>query len=425
MRITVVPIDKVIVVDGNGVVLENWTFDDSHIHAIQWVHDHGHIELKTNDPNIEIDDLSVVQPYIDAYMQTISVVEENLLKEKEEERLRLEREEREKILEEEKKRKEQEEVQKIIDQNKKIREEKMRLELEHSTMLEDFHNQKMNFDIQLKRKEFEKEVEVETAKNQKILDLIREKDDEFLKKYDTLLSQLDEKKDLMEQEQKSFIELIREKEKNIDLEREQHQEKVKLFDRDYRQKRDQLELERNNLEDQRMQFLTEKDYQNEYIKNLQEVVALESKKLNNMRELHAQEYKLESDNLAQKQKEYYEQIDKLIELQNDLSKTQSEIESYKLAELDSEKQYIDSIFDGAVSSILQEQKNAAIDTLNKDSSYQDVSVEELSAILDELDPEKVYTTLTSGEFEDNNFPVEKAVVWFSALKQVMDKNSEK
>ena len=44
----------------------------------------------------------------------------------------------------------------------------------------------------------------------------------------------------------------------------------------------------------------------------------------------------------------------------------------------------------------------------------------LEQILNELDPNEVYTKLTSGEIDENNFPVEKAVVWFSALKKAMD-----
>ncbi len=96
MRVTVIPIDKTIIVDGNGIVLEKWDFEDSHIHAIQWIHDNGHIELKTTDPNVVLEDITFVQPYIDAYMASLPVMEEKILLEQEEQRLRSEREEEEK-----------------------------------------------------------------------------------------------------------------------------------------------------------------------------------------------------------------------------------------------------------------------------------------------------------------------------------------
>ena len=69
MRVTVIPVDKTIIIDGNGVILESWPFEDDDIHAIQWEHNKGHIELKTNDPNIDLDDIDIVQPYIDEYMK--------------------------------------------------------------------------------------------------------------------------------------------------------------------------------------------------------------------------------------------------------------------------------------------------------------------------------------------------------------------
>ena len=105
MRVSVIPTDKIIIIDGNGIELENWSFDDGHIHAIQWMHDKGHIELKTNEPNIEIDDISFVQPYIDAYTKTLPSIKERALKAKEEERIRRENEqaEQEKYSEEKKK----------------------------------------------------------------------------------------------------------------------------------------------------------------------------------------------------------------------------------------------------------------------------------------------------------------------------------
>ena len=95
MRVSVIPTDKIIIIDGTGIEIEDWNFDDNHIHAIQWMHDKGHIELKTTEPNIEINDISFVQPYIDAYTNTLPSIKEKALRAKEEERLRREQQEEE------------------------------------------------------------------------------------------------------------------------------------------------------------------------------------------------------------------------------------------------------------------------------------------------------------------------------------------
>ncbi len=66
------------------------------------------------------------------------------------------------------------------------------------------------------------------------------------------------------------------------------------------------------------------------------------------------------------------------------------------------------------------QKQKSLNELSKNNESEEVSLEKLEQILNELDPNEVYTKLTSGEIDENNFPVEKAVVWFSALKKAMD-----
>ena len=48
MRVTIIPQDNRIIVDGKTVDLDDndirWTFDDEHIHAIQWRNGKGEIE---------------------------------------------------------------------------------------------------------------------------------------------------------------------------------------------------------------------------------------------------------------------------------------------------------------------------------------------------------------------------------------------
>lgn len=60
--LTIIPIDKTIIVDGELLVFE---FDiDEDIHAIQWNGNTGHIEYKSGKENKIINDISDYQSYV-------------------------------------------------------------------------------------------------------------------------------------------------------------------------------------------------------------------------------------------------------------------------------------------------------------------------------------------------------------------------
>lgn len=63
MRITIIPEDQIIIVDGVGYRCE---FDAPGIHAIQWHGDHGTIE-RTAGGGEWTDDIGVVQPYLNLW----------------------------------------------------------------------------------------------------------------------------------------------------------------------------------------------------------------------------------------------------------------------------------------------------------------------------------------------------------------------
>ena len=69
MRLTVIYDDKFISVDGKGLQFtDNWPFEETHIHAIQWHDENGELELRTREPNIELTDVSEVQKYADFFV---------------------------------------------------------------------------------------------------------------------------------------------------------------------------------------------------------------------------------------------------------------------------------------------------------------------------------------------------------------------
>lgn len=105
MRLTIIPEDTLISVDGRGYFDfdMSWipTFNGVPVHAVQWHDDHGEIELKSRDPNIEITDLGVFNEAYRLWKEKDDYVKEQFLIE---EQTRLEKEK--KLLEQQKEREE-------------------------------------------------------------------------------------------------------------------------------------------------------------------------------------------------------------------------------------------------------------------------------------------------------------------------------
>lgn len=431
MRVTVVPTDKVIIVDGNGITLEEWDFDDNHIHAIQWMHNKGHIELETNEPNIEIDDISEIQKYIDSYMNAIPAIEEKILKEQEEQRLRAEREEQERLADEEERKNKEKEIQDLIEQNKKIREDKMRLEEEHSNNLIQKNLIQERNKLDLDRIAFEKQSEIENLKHGETLKEIMKRDNELMERYEGLMSQLDEQRDVLKKEQESSSKILALKEEQLEAEREELKTRREVFELEMKNERKRLEDELNKIAQEKLKYDTENDYTKDLLEVYQQAIDFELDNLKKERELQEKEVEEQNKSLeqlaiqheivdgelkhalqalydkkAQLEKEIHEREESL---KKDLDARESLIEKSALRDI--ELEYLNN---------LTKSNQEAQQELTSSLNYEDVSVEQLEKIISELDPEQVYSSLTSGEIDENNFPVEKAIVWFSALKRVMD-----
>lgn len=66
MALIVVPSDRMIMRDGVPHTMPAWPFDDSEIHAIEYIDGKGDKQLKGPPfQNVEFTDIDTVQPYID------------------------------------------------------------------------------------------------------------------------------------------------------------------------------------------------------------------------------------------------------------------------------------------------------------------------------------------------------------------------
>lgn len=91
MRLTVIYDDHYISVDGYGIhFVDNWPFDEENVHAIQWYEDHGELEYKNTDPNLEFTDYIRIEKYVSHFNTEKDRIEEEQRKREEEERKRQE-----------------------------------------------------------------------------------------------------------------------------------------------------------------------------------------------------------------------------------------------------------------------------------------------------------------------------------------------
>jgi uncharacterized membrane protein YqiK len=90
MKVTVIYPDKFISVDGKGMYFaENWPFEETDIHAIQWHGDKGELEYNTPIPNKELSDKSEIKKYVDLFTEGYQkwMKEQEILAEIEKEKL--------------------------------------------------------------------------------------------------------------------------------------------------------------------------------------------------------------------------------------------------------------------------------------------------------------------------------------------------
>lgn len=64
MRVTIIPTDGFVSVDGKGINQLDLSFIDSSIHAIQWYDDEGEIEIKDNrGRTVRNEIINSIEPY--------------------------------------------------------------------------------------------------------------------------------------------------------------------------------------------------------------------------------------------------------------------------------------------------------------------------------------------------------------------------
>lgn len=447
MRISIIPEDKKIIVDKKTVDLEDdapWDFDDEHIHAIQWKDGRGELEYEDIPgeqpaPNkIFGDDEfdTIVQPYLDYFNSFLTIYEqkelaaalaeeENLAAQIEELNLdKLEKEAQLVIIED------------LQRQNKELRDEREELydakSREEQARIYDQHTAR----LELEREKAARESERVGLEAQKADEFFEKKSLELSKKYDELYHDFEKEKEAFIEERKQYqalLEMERDKmereaellEKNIledEQEKElwrQQQEKLRALEEE------QIEVSKLELEMQKQGLevaWSDAQFALEEVNREREKIKLEHELQEKMlREKFDQEMDIlmrSHEDILKKMEneEMYDELDDALE--KEFEKAELEYREAQRAKL-IESQKLENTNPKELSKLASE----SLERQEIESS-QDYSVNDILSMMDEIDPEKLYTALTDEEKSDNGMPVEKAVKWFAALKEVLDKNDK-
>jgi len=448
MKISIIPEDKKIIVDGKTVDLEDnapWDFDDETVHAIQWRDGRGELEYEDvigEDPvpnkifsEDEFD--TIVQPYLDYFNTFLSIYEQRELAAALEEEENLSKQIEELNID-----KLEKEAQLVIINDLQKQNEELRSEKEKLYDLKSKEEQKSVYDrqttlMELEREKAAREREVAALEQQKADEFFQKKSLELSKKYDELYHSFEKEKEEFIEERKQYQELLqmeRDKmeretellEKNI-LEDEQEKELKRANDDKVRElELEQIEISRMELELQKQGLETAwGDAQF----TMEEVVR-EREKMKLDHELEQKKFQQEVDHEMDIIMRSHEEVLKKM----DIEQTYDELDDALEREFDrAEKEYREVQRAKLLESHKAENTDPSqLSKLAKESierqeieSGQEYSVDDILSLMDEIDPEKLYTTLTDDERDDGNgMPLDKAVKWFAALKEVLDKNDK-
>lgn len=449
MRVTIIPEDKRIIVDKRTVDLDDndirWTFDDSHIHAIQWKDGRGELEYEDvigekpvpNKIFGEDEFDTIVQPYLDFYSEFLTAFEQKQLEEalKEEERISAEQEEL--IADRLEKEAQIATIEDLQRQNKEVRERNEQLNDEIASVLEQNNFERRTSEIEQRRKQLEYEEDISATKVMKVEEYIQKINKDMQKKFDDLLEQFEKEKEAFIEERKMYNELLQKERDQVHAEYDSIQAQIKREDEE-REEAKRIaeaweELEKENIQQTRLEMeiqtrnleatVEEMDFDLAEIRKERETTMarlelereeFEIDRQNKLEEIARRREVLEESLIATElDKDLKDELDFM--LPDNLEIFEEEYRQLQQQKIEESVTRTDSI----------EQSVEDVDSYiqSRTSNTADVSINEVVQMMTDIDPEQLYTTLTDDDREENRFPVDKAVQWFAALKEVLDREN--
>jgi hypothetical protein len=448
MKVTIIPSEFKIQVDGKPIILnkEDWNFGDQHIHAIQWYGDRGHIEFVTNDPNEVIEDIEIIQKYLDVFFEEIPRIEQIRIQNEEsrrndeqfyaEERAKHEKEK------EELKRK----IKETAEENARLRakrsedsikrtqeliekeNEERKLKIEAELLALENERIKSEQEIAMREKSFREHFEKEHGEFLKASKKTSESTEKANQIFSDYLKTLEEKKAALESDVKQSYELIDIKEKKVTeelkLREEQNrkllekQNELVLKIQEEKELADQkLKLEALEIEQRKQELLKQYENSEKDINLAIQSQEEQLEKIKSQKELFFEEKKLAEEELAVKRRE--------LQLANEeLNLRESNIREKEVNFEREKREYVQA----AEVELYEKRKRIATETLLSETEKHEIEQqakmkanEKVKSIANETDPLEVFRLIgTSPDFDISTFPVEKIIAWFSLLKKTKD-----
>ena len=448
MRVTIIPSEFKIQVDGRPVLLdkETWDFGDDHIHAIQWFGDNGHIEFVTTDPNEVIEDIEIIQKYLDVFFEEIPKIEQIRIQNEEQRRAEEQFYEEEKAKNEKEKSELRRKIKETSEENARLRQKRSEDSVLKTEELVEKENQerklrieaellalenariKKEQDIVMREKAFKEHFEKEHAEFLKASKKTSETTEKAGEIFADYLTTLEEKKKALEEEVKLNYEFIDNKEKQVNEElkireeqnrkilEEQNKLAIKLKE-EQRLAEEKIKLEQLEIEQRREELLKQYQLSEQDIDLVIQKQGEDFEKLLSERERFKEEQRLSDEEIEQRKKE--------LELyKQDLYLRESSIREKEVNFEREKNEYIQV----AEVELYEKRKRIATESLLSETTRSEIerqakleASESIKKIAEDADPLEVFRLIgSSPDFDISSFPVEKLIGWFSLLKKTKD-----
>jgi myosin heavy subunit len=448
MRVTVIPPDKTITIDGRQIRFspEDWDFDDDHIHAIQWFDNHGEIEWVTTDDNEELVTIGMVQPYIDLYLDEIPRIEKVRIEREENERKQLQSEVDERVNADREKQILLQRIRETADENRQlakkahekdlekerlklqIEDKERELEIERELKAKELEKARIDAEIALaeeksraairaERARLEEEDNLMAAKKAELNEIFKTMSAELLSTKSDVDALVDEERELLENQRREYL-----KQQKLTQEAlEKDQLEVEVKSKELKKTRDEMQ---NELQRQIELQLQERERIQADHTNLMAQFEVEKVNLQNelleakaQKELIEKELVLEQELLEQKDRAVEIERESLVVHQELLTKEKEEFN--KLLEVERDNVNA-TLYEERARLEAERMLEQRIQT-EVESAAREQATQKIVEIAENTDPLLIFDQIASNpDLDIQNFPVTEILGWFSQLQRVKE-----
>lgn len=445
MKVVVIVPDRNITVDGRILILneEDWTFNDSHIHAIHWNETSGELEYIDTSANEDLTTIDLVQPYIDKFFEELPRIERIRIQREEdslaaresrEQRMREEQEEQDKILQK---------IRETAEENRRLREqsriafereqEAKRLKDEAEKRLAfqqevdtkkairdsldlEIANRVRVFDEEINQKtEQLKEVEEEIAsKQQDLEDAFNNKLADLFEQRGSMLSMIDDERAELDRQRREFLESKRKQDEIDAVMHEEMNTRSETIKLEREVERKSLEIEREELELNKQRVIAFQEELNVLAQTQTDSHNAEIQQFERERELDAEANRLHEEDLQVQRRELELKRRELEQNEAEFSIKQRNLETI----LGNEQEIYEA-------RLYEEKARMAADRLLDDHEKVQREAEALRLqnemvkdIADTSDPLTLFSVLDMDNFDVKNLPITEIIIFFSKLKRL-------